>query len=28
LTVGIPAMVIKWVKHVPFVFEVRDQWPS
>lgn len=28
LTVGIPAMVIKWVKHIPFVFEVRDQWPE
>ncbi len=28
LTVGIPAIVIKWVKHIPFVFEVRDQWPE
>jgi len=28
LTVGIPAMVIKWAKCVPFVFEVRDQWPQ
>jgi len=28
LTVGIGAMVIKWVKRVPFVFEVRDQWPE
>ena len=28
LTVGIPAMVIKWVKRVPFIFEVRDQWPE
>jgi glycosyltransferase involved in cell wall biosynthesis len=28
LTVGIPAMVIKWAKRVPFVFEVRDQWPE
>ncbi|MGD2094610.1 MAG: glycosyltransferase family 4 protein [Phycisphaerales bacterium] len=28
LTVGIPAMVIKWFKRVPFVFEVRDQWPE
>lgn len=27
LTVGIPAMVAKWLKGVPFVFEVRDQWP-
>jgi len=28
LTVGIPVMVIKWLKHIPFVFEVRDQWPE
>ncbi|MBW7988972.1 MAG: glycosyltransferase family 4 protein [Planctomycetes bacterium] len=28
LTVGIPAMFIKWVKGIPFVFEVRDQWPE
>jgi len=28
LTVGIPAMVIKWAKRVPYVFEVRDQWPE
>jgi len=28
LTVGIPAMVIKWIKHAPFIFEVRDQWPE
>ncbi|MBN1806892.1 MAG: glycosyltransferase family 4 protein [Sedimentisphaerales bacterium] len=28
LTVGIPAMVIKRIKKVPFVFEVRDQWPE
>jgi glycosyltransferase involved in cell wall biosynthesis len=28
LTVGIPAMVIKRTKKVPFVFEVRDQWPE
>jgi len=28
LTVGITALVIKWVKHIPFVFEVRDQWPE
>lgn len=27
LTVGIPAMVLKWLKRVPFVFEVRDEWP-
>jgi len=28
LTVGIPAIFIKWIKHIPFVFEVRDQWPE
>jgi len=28
LTVGIPAIILKWSKHVPFVFEVRDQWPE
>ena len=28
LTVGISATVLKWVKRVPFVFEVRDQWPE
>jgi glycosyltransferase involved in cell wall biosynthesis len=21
-------MIIKWFKHIPFVFEVRDQWPE
>ena len=28
LTVGIPAIMLKWFKRVPFVFEVRDQWPE
>lgn len=28
LTVGIPAIILKWLKRVPFVFEVRDQWPE
>jgi glycosyltransferase involved in cell wall biosynthesis len=28
LTVGIPAMVLKRAKRIPFVFEVRDQWPE
>jgi glycosyltransferase involved in cell wall biosynthesis len=28
LTVGIPAMIVKWARHKPFVFEVRDQWPE
>ena len=28
LTIGIPTMFIKWVKGIPFVFEVRDRWPE
>ncbi len=28
LTVGIPAVILKWFKCKPFVFEVRDQWPE
>lgn len=28
LTVGIPALVRKWLKGTPFVFEVRDLWPE
>lgn len=28
LTVGIPAVVLKKLKRVPFIFEVRDQWPA
>jgi len=28
LTVGIPAIFFKSLKRVPFVFEVRDQWPE
>ncbi|MBN2019149.1 MAG: glycosyltransferase family 4 protein [Sedimentisphaerales bacterium] len=28
LTIGIPAMLLKWGKRIPFVFEVRDQWPE
>jgi glycosyltransferase involved in cell wall biosynthesis len=28
LTVGIPALVGKWIRRIPFVFEVRDQWPA
>lgn len=27
LTIGIPAILLKWFKRVPFVFEVRDEWP-
>lgn len=28
LTVGIPALVAKWLRRKRFVFEVRDQWPE
>jgi len=28
LTVGMPALVAKWVRRIPFVFEVRDHWPE
>lgn len=28
LTIAIPAMVYKWIKRVPMVFEVRDLWPE
>lgn len=28
LTIGIPAMLLKWIKRKPFFFEVRDQWPE
>jgi glycosyltransferase involved in cell wall biosynthesis len=28
LTIGIPAMIISGLKKIPFVFEVRDQWPE
>ncbi len=28
LTVGVPALVAKWVRRIPFVFEVRDLWPK
>ncbi len=28
LSIGIPAMKLKWFKRVPFIFEVRDQWPE
>ena len=28
LTIGIPAMLLKWFKRRPFVFEIRDQWPE
>lgn len=28
LTIGIPALINKWIRKVPFVFEVRDVWPE
>ena len=28
LTVGIPSLVAKWVRKIPYIFEVRDQWPE
>ena len=28
LTIVIPALIIKWMKRVPMVFEVRDLWPE
>lgn len=28
LTIGIPAMLLKQLKRIPFIFEVRDQWPQ
>lgn len=28
LTVGVPALLLKWFKNIPFIFEVRDLWPE
>jgi len=28
LTIGIPALYLKWQKKIPYVFEVRDLWPE
>jgi len=28
LTVGITALYMKWIKKVPYIFEVRDLWPE
>lgn len=28
LTVGFPALILKWVAKKPFIFEVRDLWPE
>ena len=28
LTIGIPALIKKWIHKTPFIFEVRDIWPE
>ena len=28
LTIGFPALILKWFKKIPYVFEVRDLWPE
>jgi len=28
LSVGLPALLLKWFRNVPFIFEVRDLWPE
>jgi len=28
LTVGVPALAMRWLRGVPYVFEVRDIWPE
>jgi glycosyltransferase involved in cell wall biosynthesis len=28
LSIGFPALILKWVKGIPFIFEVRDLWPE
>ena len=28
LTVGVPALAMRWLRRVPYVFEVRDIWPE
>lgn len=28
LTIGIPALIIKWTRKTPYLFEVRDLWPE
>src|SRR5690606_28785326 len=28
LTVGFPALILKWFKKIPYIFEVRDLWPE
>lgn len=28
LTIGFPALIVKKIKNIPFIFEVRDLWPE
>ena len=28
LTIGIPALIKKWIQKTPFIFETRDVWPE
>ena len=28
ITIGIPALINKWIKKTPFIFETRDIWPE
>ena len=28
LTAGIPGIIARWLRHKPFIFEVRDLWPE
>jgi hypothetical protein len=28
LTIGIPALIKKWLHKIPFIFETRDVWPE
>lgn len=28
LTIGLPALMLKWFRKLPYVFEVRDLWPE
>lgn len=28
LTIGVPALLLKWGKRIPYIFEVRDLWPE
>lgn len=27
LSIGIPALMLKWLRRIPYIFEVRDLWP-